>query len=122
MPLAPMTAIGNIPALPQPQELTLMTSPTCVAMQAVARRVPPSLHPKHFNRPFFPLSRSFHAASSLRALNLAFDYHENGGKATGAPIVFLHGLFGSKKNNRSMSKCVPLLSSFMTRGNTKTAG
>lgn len=75
-------------------------------MQAVARRVPPSLHPKHFNRSFLPLNRSFHAASSLRALDLAFDYHENGGKATGAPIVFLHGLFGSKKNNRSMSKAL----------------
>ncbi|OCL14056.1 alpha/beta-hydrolase [Glonium stellatum] len=75
-------------------------------MQATTRRMPPFLHPKHFNRTFIPLNRSFHASSGLRALDLAFDYHENGGKATGAPIVFLHGLFGSKKNNRSMSKAL----------------
>ncbi|KAF2474414.1 alpha/beta-hydrolase [Lindgomyces ingoldianus] len=51
-------------------------------------------------------TRSFHAGTSLRVLELAFDYHENGGKVTGAPIVFLHGLFGSKRNNRSMSKAL----------------
>ncbi|ORX98182.1 Alpha/Beta hydrolase protein [Clohesyomyces aquaticus] len=51
-------------------------------------------------------TRYFHPGASFRALELAFDYHENGGKAKGAPIVFLHGLFGNKKNNRSMSKAL----------------
>ena len=56
--------------------------------------------------------RGFHTIGRLRALDLAFDYHDNGGKsgkASGPPIVILHGLFGSKKNNRSMSKFVTLL-------------
>jgi hypothetical protein len=80
-------------------------------MNAIPRRIPPLLHPKHFNRIPHQFSRGFKTSASLRALDLAFDYHENGGKATGAPIVFLHGLFGSKKNNRSMSKYAATFSS-----------
>ncbi|KAF2273752.1 alpha/beta-hydrolase [Westerdykella ornata] len=52
-------------------------------------------------------ARSFHASASYReVVDLAYELHDNGGKATGAPIVFLHGLFGSKRNNRSMSKAL----------------
>ncbi|KAF2452327.1 Alpha/Beta hydrolase protein [Lineolata rhizophorae] len=48
------------------------------------------------------------ASSSTKPLDLAFDLHEpppdrKRGDGSG-PIVFLHGLFGSKKNNRTMSK------------------
>ncbi|KAF1993542.1 alpha/beta-hydrolase [Amniculicola lignicola CBS 123094] len=51
-------------------------------------------------------TRFFHASSSCRALALAYDLHNNGGKATGAPILILHGLFGNKKNHRSISKAL----------------
>lgn len=40
---------------------------------------------------------------------LAYDLHEPARPKTPdakqAPIIFLHGLFGSKKNNRGISKC-----------------
>lgn len=46
--------------------------------------------------------------STQSALPLAYELHEPSGSNTtqtdGAPILFLHGLFGSKKNNRSISK------------------
>lgn len=73
------------------------------------------LHPKHatripawsgFNRREW--ARAFHASTSWRSIDLAYDLHDNGGKATGAPILILHGLFGSKKNNRSISKSVAI--------------
>ena len=50
-------------------------------------------------------SRRF--ASSASAVPLAFDLHEPKTPVTdgqSSPILFLHGLFGSKKNNRGMSK------------------
>jgi hypothetical protein len=75
----------------------------------------PILHPKHTNRIRVPYAspirlwtRSFHASASYR-VDLAFDLHDNNGKAKGAPILILHGLFGSKRNNRSISKFVALL-------------
>ncbi|GAB7347961.1 hypothetical protein MBLNU459_g5466t1 [Dothideomycetes sp. NU459] len=38
-------------------------------------------------------------------ISLAYDHYEPAkSDAKNAPIVFIHGLFGSKKNNRSMSK------------------
>ncbi|WYZ39028.1 hypothetical protein EsH8_III_000942 [Colletotrichum jinshuiense] len=40
-------------------------------------------------------------------LTLSYDLHEPSKRSTGLtadPIIFLHGLFGSKKNNRSISK------------------
>ena len=40
-------------------------------------------------------------------LSLAYDLHESKNVPPGpkhAPIIFMHGLFGSKKNNRSISK------------------
>jgi hypothetical protein len=67
----------------------------------------PFLHPKHATRIQLPLaalsspwSRSFHATASCSAVDLSYSLHDN----QGDPIVILHGLFGSKKNNRSVSK------------------
>lgn len=52
-------------------------------------------------------------AASRRAYSvvspLAYDLHEPPKPKFDekhSPILFLHGLFGSKKNNRAMSKCV----------------
>lgn len=66
-------------------------------------------HPKHTVR-IKPLSvtstpawrRSFHASRSLRAVNLAYRIHDEKGTADGDPIVIIHGLFGSKRNNQSV--------------------
>ncbi|GAM86759.1 hypothetical protein ANO11243_047780 [Dothideomycetidae sp. 11243] len=52
-------------------------------------------------------SRSYASTSSTEPLELAYDkYHppEDKSPSRNGPIVFLHGLFGSKKNNRTMSK------------------
>ncbi|KXH48841.1 hypothetical protein CSIM01_12502 [Colletotrichum simmondsii] len=49
-------------------------------------------------------SRTF---SSQSRLTLSYDLHEPSKRPVGGssnPIIFLHGLFGSKKNNRSISK------------------
>lgn len=45
-------------------------------------------------------------AHTLPVRPLAFDLHEPTKPApnAAAPILFLHGLFGSKKNNRGISK------------------
>jgi len=45
---------------------------------------------------------------SIARVPLAFDLHEpsQGCNPKHAPIVFMHGLFGSKKNNRSISKAL----------------
>ena len=71
----------------------------------------PLLHPKHTTRiPLAsivkptPWTRSFHATASCRVVDLSYSLHDNQGKAKGDPIIILHGLFGSKKNNRSVSK------------------
>ncbi|KFZ06979.1 hypothetical protein V501_06883 [Pseudogymnoascus sp. VKM F-4519 (FW-2642)] len=43
--------------------------------------------------------------SSATVSPLSFDLHEAPrGEEKGTPIIFMHGLFGSKKNNRTMSK------------------
>lgn len=49
--------------------------------------------------------RSF-TTTTVHKLQLAYDLHEPPNKqdSKNAAIVFIHGLFGSKKNNRSMSK------------------
>lgn len=49
-------------------------------------------------------TRSFHASASMRVVDLAYKLYDNNGKATGDPIVIIHGLFGSKRNNQSVSK------------------
>ncbi|KAF2261034.1 alpha/beta-hydrolase [Lojkania enalia] len=73
----------------------------------------PLLHLKYENwrilsggAPAQPWTRSFHASARWRIMDLAFDLHDSGGRAKGAPILILHGLFGSKKNNRSISKAL----------------
>lgn len=53
------------------------------------------------------------AASSIKPVRLAYDLHEPAKPVSDnpnreSPILFLHGLFGSKKNNRSVSKYVVL--------------
>ncbi|KAJ1329249.1 abhydrolase domain-containing protein 11 [Microdochium nivale] len=52
-----------------------------------------------------PLPRFF--ATRPSTVSLAFDLHEppkSDRSRQDAPIIFMHGLFGSKKNNRSVSK------------------
>ncbi|KAF2728942.1 alpha/beta-hydrolase [Polyplosphaeria fusca] len=78
----------------RPLHASFLASPITPRSGPLPRRVSPKC------------SRSFHASASWRTVDLAFDVHDNGGKATGAPIVVLHGLFGSKKNNRSISKAL----------------
>ncbi|KAI0012804.1 alpha/beta-hydrolase [Xylariaceae sp. FL0662B] len=59
-----------------------------------------------FRTPHRAISRSYTVISAGR-VPLAFDHHipPNSDRSKGdAPIIFMHGLFGSKKNNRSVSK------------------
>jgi hypothetical protein len=44
--------------------------------------------------------------STAPRVSLAYDMHEPAKPSSNAPgaIIFMHGLFGSKKNNRSISK------------------
>lgn len=59
-----------------------------------------------------PTLRAYSSSSSTTdgsaRLSLAFDHHappkESGRSARESPIIFMHGLFGSKKNNRSVSR------------------
>ncbi|TGO60121.1 hypothetical protein BCON_0038g00370 [Botryotinia convoluta] len=46
--------------------------------------------------------------STSSTVSLAFDLHEPAKASSNAPraIIFMHGLFGSKKNNRSISKAL----------------
>lgn len=69
------------------------------------------VHSKHFTRIQLceeatspPWTRFFHASARLRAVDLAYRLHDNSGKAKGDPIVMIHGLFGSKRNNQSVAK------------------
>ncbi|KAI1096839.1 alpha/beta-hydrolase [Rostrohypoxylon terebratum] len=51
------------------------------------------------------ISRPYTSTSST--VPLAYDHHEppkGGARPQDAPIIFMHGLFGSKKNNRSVSR------------------
>lgn len=52
-------------------------------------------------------NRSFHASANLRVVDLAYRLHDDSGKAKGDPIVIIHGLFGSKRNNQSVGKYAP---------------
>ncbi|KAF1942106.1 alpha/beta-hydrolase [Clathrospora elynae] len=76
----------------------------------------PFLHPKHTTRIQLscatqpPLwARSFHASASLRVVDLAYRLHDDQGKAKGDPIVMIHGLFGSKRNNQSVGNALARL-------------
>ncbi|KAK4987468.1 hypothetical protein LTR66_003934 [Elasticomyces elasticus] len=66
--------------------------------------------PKHASLPSRRLLvhqhlRTYSSSAVYRRLKLAYDLHEPPKDAgpKNAPIVFIHGLFGSKKNNRSMT-------------------
>jgi hypothetical protein len=52
--------------------------------------------------------RAFSTSTARRILPLAYKLHEPPKKSAEAdanlPIVFMHGFFGSKQNNRSISK------------------
>jgi pimeloyl-ACP methyl ester carboxylesterase len=57
--------------------------------------------------------RAFSTTTLSNGITLAYDLHEPTKKADSGlrslrdnapPIIFIHGLFGSKKNNRSISK------------------
>lgn len=53
--------------------------------------------------------RSARPFSTARVLRSDLSYQVFGPEkeeATRSPVVFLHGLFGSKQNNRSISRCV----------------
>lgn len=53
--------------------------------------------------------RAFSSSPINAKLKLAYDFYEvEKPESKKDPIVFIHGLFGSKKNNRSMSKSVHL--------------
>lgn len=58
-------------------------------------------------------SRAYSTTELNNGVTLAYDLHQppaaaNSGlrslRENAPPIIFIHGLFGSKKNNRSMSK------------------
>jgi pimeloyl-ACP methyl ester carboxylesterase len=53
--------------------------------------------------------RAFSTTELDSGVKIAFDLFEPEKEATAkdAPIVFIHGLFGSKRNNGSMSKYAP---------------
>ncbi|SMR60006.1 unnamed protein product [Zymoseptoria tritici ST99CH_1A5] len=50
--------------------------------------------------------RPFSTTELSNGVRMAYELYEpeNGKAAEGAPIIFVHGLFGSKRNHRSMSK------------------
>jgi hypothetical protein len=86
-----------------------------VTMPSITRSirpvVAPFVQPRHTTRiqlgnavPRPAWTRCFHASTSLRVVDLAYSLHDEKGTAKGDPIVIIHGLFGSKKNNRSVSK------------------
>jgi pimeloyl-ACP methyl ester carboxylesterase len=53
--------------------------------------------------------RPFSTTELGSGVKIAYDFYEPAKEATAkdAPIVFIHGLFGSKRNNGSMSKYAP---------------
>ncbi|KAF4617049.1 hypothetical protein G7Y89_g15101 [Cudoniella acicularis] len=68
--------------------------------------MPPRQLPSKFCRFQAPAwSRTY---SSAPRVSLAYDLHEPAKPSSNAPgaIIFMHGLFGSKKNNRSISKAL----------------
>jgi hypothetical protein len=84
-------------------------------MRAVTRSIQPLSAaftlPRHTNRiqlsnatPLPSWTRSFHASANLRVVDLAYRLHDDSGKADGDPIVIIHGLFGSKRNNQGVGK------------------
>ena len=68
----------------------------------------PALRGVRFARPVLATPIRTYAAAAGSRVELAFDHHappnEGPHGPQDAPIIFMHGLFGSKKNNRSVSK------------------
>lgn len=68
----------------------------------------PALRSTRLARPVFAMSARMYASTTGGRVELAFDHHappkEGPHGPQDAPIIFMHGLFGSKKNNRSVSK------------------
>lgn len=73
-----------------------------------------------------PTYRTAYARAALRAfsttdlpngIKIAYDLHEppkeSSSRQNAPSIVFIHGLFGSKQNNRSMSKYAPSASTLV---------
>lgn len=92
-------------------------------MRAVTRSIQPLSAaftlPRHTSRiqssnatPLLSWTRSFHASANLRVVDLAYRLHDDSGKADGDPIVIVHGLFGSKRNNQGVGKYVHPFPSF----------
>jgi len=75
----------------------------------------------HYPTPYtFTASRPFSTTDLPNGIKLAYDFHEppkakEGSNGNAPPIIFIHGLFGSKQNNRSMSKYAPFLPDTPTR-------
>ncbi|KAH6684394.1 prolyl oligopeptidase-like protein [Halenospora varia] len=68
--------------------------------------MPPRIALSTFHR--VQISACRRSYSSSPRISLAFDLHEPAKPSSTAPraIIFMHGLFGSKKNNRSISKAL----------------
>lgn len=68
----------------------------------------PALRSARFARPAFAMPIRTYVSATGGRVELAFDHHapprEGPHGPQDAPIIFMHGLFGSKKNNRSVSK------------------
>lgn len=66
-------------------------------------KMPPRLPTLLILQPPRTLLRAYSTATKL---TLAYDLHKPAKPVSNAPgaIIFMHGLFGSKKNNRSISK------------------
>lgn len=61
-----------------------------------------------------PLATHHFYSTSVPTVPLVYDLHQPAKPVSddpnhASPILFLHGLFGSKKNNRSISKYVAIL-------------
>ena len=92
------------------QKITYEAAPEMLARRALPR----------LQQPFRQYPHKHHCAYSTVELNngitLAYDLHEPARKPESGlrslrenapPIILLHGLFGAKKNNRSISKYAP---------------
>jgi len=68
-----------------------------------------AVRPFQIRQSQFQCLRNFSSTAAARQLQLAYDHYPapEGTTTKHDPIVFIHGLFGSKKNNRSMSKYIP---------------
>jgi hypothetical protein len=76
-----------------------------MATSVLLRRVRPSSIPF---RPVAVLAGRRRYSSAMETVPLVYDLHEPAKPTVPdektSPILFMHGLFGSKKNNRSISK------------------